>query len=86
MTMTKGQLWTLTVFPVKKGISKVYYIRKFLAIINDEIVNIKVLCLDRCFYSNEVISFLQEENIPHIVPGRKHGNGFKRELKGNHSQ
>ncbi|MBN2258605.1 MAG: ISH3 family transposase, partial [Anaerolineaceae bacterium] len=83
---TKGQRQTLAVFPVKKGVSKVEYIRKFLAIISDAKVNIEVLCLDRGFYSNDVFSFLQEENIPHIVPVRKHGKELKKILKGNHSR
>jgi hypothetical protein len=65
---TKGQRLTLAVFPAKKGVSKVEYIRKFLAILNDLNVNIAVLCLDRGFYSNNVFLFLQSENIPHIVP------------------
>jgi putative transposase len=83
---TKGQRWTLTVLPVKKGVSKVEYIRKFLAFIDDAKVNIEVLCLDRGFYSNDVFSFLQEENIPHIVPVRKHGKELKKILRGNHSR
>jgi putative transposase len=82
---TKGQRLTLAVFPVKKGVSKVEYIRKFLAFIDDAKVNIEVLCLDRGFYSNYVFSFLQEENIPHIVPVRKHGKELKKILQGNHS-
>ena len=83
---TKGQRQTLAVFPVKKGVSKVEYIRKFLAIISDAKVNIEVICLDRGFYSNDVFSFLQEENIPHIVPVRKHGKELKKILRGNHSR
>jgi len=83
---TKGQRQTLAVFPVKKGVSKVEYIRKFLAIISEAKVNIEVICLDRGFYSNDVFSFLQEENIPHIVPVRKHGKELKKILKGNHSR
>ena len=81
---TKGQRLTLAVFPVKKGVSKVEYIQKFLTIINDLEVNISVLCLDRGFYSTEVFSFLQKENIPHIVPVRKYGTELKRLLRGNH--
>jgi len=81
---TKGQRLTLAVFPVKKGVSKVEYIQKFLTIINDLEVNISVLCLDRGFYSAEVFSFLQKENIPHIVPVRKYGTELKRLLRGNH--
>ncbi len=68
---TKGQRQTLAVFPVKKGVSKVEYIRKFLAIIHNAKVNTQVLCLDRGFYSKDVFSFLQKEKIPHIVPVRK---------------
>jgi len=83
---TKGQRLTLALFPVKKGVSKVEYILKFLAIINDLDVNITVLCLDRGFYSNEVLSFLQSENIPHIVPVKKHSKDLKKILIGNHSR
>jgi putative transposase len=67
---------TLAVLPVKKGVSKVEYIRKFLAFIDDAKVNIEVLCLDRDFYSKGVFSFLQDEDIPHIVPVRKHGQRY----------
>ena len=83
---TKGQRLTLAVFPVKKGVSKVEYIRKFLSIVNDLNVNIAVLCLDRGFYSNDVFSFLQKENIPHIVPVRKHGKELKKILRGNRAR
>jgi putative transposase len=83
---TKGQRQTLAVFPVKKGVSKVEYIRKFLTIINDVNVNISILCLDRGFYSNDVFSFLQEENIPHIVPVRKHGDEIRKILRGNRAR
>jgi len=83
---TKGHRLTLAVLPVKKGVSKVQYIRKFLAFIDDANVNIEVLCLDRGFYSNDVFSFLQDENIPHIVPVRKHGQELKMILQGNHSR
>ena len=83
---TKGQRLTLVVFPVKKDVSTVEYIRKFLAIIHDLDVNIAVLCLDRGFYSNDVFSFLQSENIPHIVPVRKYGKELMKLLRGNHSR
>ena len=83
---TKGQRLTLAVFPVKVGVSKVEYIRKFLVIVNDLNVNIAVLCLDRGFYSNDVFSFLQKENIPHIVPVRKYGKELKRILRGNRAR
>ena len=83
---TKSQRLTLGVFPVKNGVSKVEYIRKFLTIINDLEVNIAVLCLDRGFYSIDVFSFLQTEKIPHIVPVRKYGKELRKILRGNHSR
>lgn len=83
---TKGERLTLAVLPAKKGVSKVEYIRKFQAIINDANVNIEVLCLDRGVYSNDVFSFLQKGNIPHIVPLRKHGQELKTILRGNHAR
>lgn len=83
---TKGQRLTLAVLPVKKGVSKVEYIRKFLAVISEAQVNIGILCLDRGFYSHDVFSFLQKENIPHIVPVRKYGQELKKILRGNHSR
>ncbi|WML68520.1 MAG: hypothetical protein METHP_02155 [Methanoregula sp. SKADARSKE-2] len=33
-----------------------------------------------------MFSFLQKENIPHIVPVRKHGRELKKILRGNHSR
>jgi putative transposase len=83
---TKGQRLTLAVLPVKKGVPKVKYIRKFLAFIDDAKVNIEVLCLDRGFYSNDVFSFLQNENIPYIVPVRKHGQELRKIHRGNHAR
>jgi putative transposase len=83
---TKGQRLTIAVFPVKKGVSTVEYLRKFLAILKNLNAGITVLCLDRGFYSNAVFSYLQTENIPHIVPLRKHGKELKKILRGNHSR
>ena len=84
--ITKGQRLTLAVFPTKKGVSKVEYLRRFLKIITCLKVKITVLCLDRGFYSKDVFAFLQNENVPHIVPVRKHGEELKKILTGNHSR
>jgi len=84
--ITKGQRLTLAVFPTKKGVPNVEYIRRFLKIITDLKVKITVLCLDRGFYSKDVFAFLQNENVPHIVPVRKHGEELKKILTGNHSR
>jgi len=69
--VTKGQRLTLAVFPTKKGVPNVEYLRRFLKIIADMKVKITVLCLDRGFYSKDVFTFLQNEGVLHIVPARK---------------
>jgi len=84
--ITKGQRLTLAVFPTKKGVSKVEYLRRFLKIIVDLNVKITVLCLDRGFYSKEVFGFLQNGDVPHIVPVKKQGGELKKILTGNHSR
>jgi putative transposase len=84
--VTKGQRLTLAVFPTKKGVPNVEYLRRFLKIITDMKVKITVLCLDRGFYSKDVFTFLQNEDVPHIVPVRKHGEELKKILTGNHSR
>ena len=56
--VTKGQRLTLAVFPTKKGVPNVEYLRRFLKIIADMKVKITVLCLDRGFYSKDVFTFL----------------------------
>lgn len=84
--VTKGQRLTLAVFPTKKGVPNVEYLRRFLKIIADMKVKITVLCLDRGFYSKDVFTFLQNEDVPHIVPVRKHGEELKKILTGNHSR
>jgi putative transposase len=84
--ITKGQRLTLAVFPTKNGVSKVEYIRRFLKIIADLKVKITVLCLDRGFYSKDIFAVLQMENVPHIVPVRKHGEELKKIMTGTHSR
>jgi putative transposase len=76
----------MAVFPVRNGIKKTEYIQRFLNIITKLGISIKVLCLDRGFYSKDVISFLQNLKIPHIIPVVKHGDEIKRLLSINHAQ
>jgi putative transposase len=77
---------TMAVFPVRNGIKKTEYIQRFLNIIAKMGASIKVLCLDRGFYSKEVISFLQNLKVPHIIPVVKHGDEIKRLLSVNHAR
>jgi len=52
------------------GVLKIDYIQKFLGTIKDFDVKIAVLCFDRGFYSKDVFSSLQKENVPLICPVR----------------
>jgi putative transposase len=81
--ITTGPRLTFAVFPVKRGVQKTEYLKKFLAIIRDLNLDITILCIDRGFYSHDVFAFLQNENIPHIVPVRNYGKVLGRILTGN---
>ena len=59
------------------------YVRKCVGTIRQLNINIEVLCLDRGFYSKKVFTFLQDEEITHIVPVKKHSVEMKALLKEN---
>ena len=64
---------TLAALPVRKGVKHVYYLNKLLSVCEQIGLEIEVLLLDRGFWSSEVFSYLQSENIPHIMPVKEHG-------------
>lgn len=47
---------------------------------------IKVLCLDRGFYSKDAISILLNLKVQYIIPVVKHGGEIKRFLSVNHAR
>jgi putative transposase len=61
----------------------VEYLFYFIDLIKRLNFKIKVLCLDRGFYSIDVFEFLQNSNVPHIVPVIKRGEQMKKILIGN---
>lgn len=73
----KGKRFTLAVFPVRNKESKTFYIQRCLDVISFRSFEIEVLCLDRAFYSIDVLNFLEERNIPYIIPVVKHGKELK---------
>lgn len=77
---------TLGVLPVEKGVPHITYLEKLLAICTDMGLKIKVVLLDRGFWSGEVLAYLQREKIPHIMPVKKHGKKLKELLKGRKSR
>ena len=78
----KRERMTLAVFPVKKGVKMVEYVKICMEAIQQLDINVEVLCLDRGFYSKDVFAFLQDEGIPHIVPVKKHSVEMKTLLNG----
>jgi putative transposase len=79
----KNERFTVSVLPVEKSKKMVEYLFYFLDLIKRLNFKIKVLCLDRGFYSIDVFEFLQKNNVPHIVPVIKRGKKMKQILKGN---
>ena len=73
--MSKGEWRNNYIFPAIENPSNLNRIRLNF--------KIKVLCLDREFYCTNVFEFLQNNNVPHIVPVIKRGEQIKQILKGN---
>jgi putative transposase len=68
---------TLAVFPVRKNQKKVKVIKQFIGIIREKGYKIRVLLLDRGFYSADIFQYLQSEGIPHIMPVKAFGKKMK---------
>ena len=68
---------TLAVLPVRKSQSKCSNIERLVEIIRKEGYLIRVLLLDRGFYSAEIFHYLQSEGIPHIMPVKVYGKKLK---------
>jgi putative transposase len=79
----KNERFTVSVLPVEKSKKMVEYLSYFLDLIKRLNFKIKVLCLDRGFYSIDVFEFLQKNNVPHVVPVIKRGKKMEQILKGN---
>ena len=79
----KNERFTVSVLPVEKNKKMVEYLSYFVDLIKRLNFKIKVLCLDRGFYSIDVFEFLQNNKISHIVPVIKRGEQMKQLLNGN---
>jgi putative transposase len=82
----KNERFTVSVLPVEKNKAVVEYLSYFICLIKRLNLKIKVLCLDRGFYSIEVFEFLQNNKIPHIVPVIKRGEQMKQLLYGKNAR
>ena len=84
--INKNERFTIAVLPVEKGKSKIEYLEYFIDQIKGLDFGIKIICLDREFYTVDVFAFLQKHKIPHIVPVVKKGYKIKEILTGNKSR
>ncbi|AKB70029.1 ISH3 family transposase [Methanosarcina mazei] len=81
--INRNERFTVSVLPVEKKKPMVEYLSYFLDLIKRLNFKIKVLCLDREFYSIDVFEFLQSNGVPHIIPVVKKGEKMKQLQKGN---
>jgi len=74
-----GQRYTLALTWVRKHESTITVLRRLLAQIREIELKIKRLLLDRAFFSTQVVEFLQQEQLPFLMPvvvrGRKPKRG-----------
>jgi len=63
-----GQRYTLALTWIRRHESTVTVLRRLLARLREIGVKIKVLLVDRAFFSTHVTAFLQEEHIPFLMP------------------
>ena len=84
--INKNERFTISVLPVKKKSTKVEYLKYFIDLIKKLNFEIKVLCLDREFYSIDVFELLNSHNVPYIVPVVKKGKLIKQILNGKKSR
>jgi putative transposase len=71
---------TLAVFPIRKSISRLSQIQHLVEFIKSEGYGIRVLLLDRGFFSADIFHYLKNANIPHIMPVRVHGKKMTDQL------
>jgi len=80
--INKNERFTISVLPVEKDKTKVDYLIYFMDLIKKLNFKIKILCLDREFYSADVFEFLQKKDIPHITPVVRKGKVIQQMLIG----
>lgn len=76
---------TLQVIPLFRDFANLDGIKVCINLIHDSGFKIKSLMLDREFYSAEIFNYLQESEIPHIMPVKKNSDELKKKLKGKKS-
>jgi DDE family transposase len=77
-----GQRYTLALTWVRRHESTVVVLRRLLARIRELAVKIKVVLLDRAFFTAAVMAFLQGEQVPFLMPVMFRGRQPKKKNQG----
>jgi putative transposase len=83
---SRNRQLTLAVYPVQQGVPKVEYVARCFHQIFALDLKMKVVCLDREFYTYDVFQFLIQNSIPFIVPVKKQSDRMKELLQGTRSR
>ena len=78
----KGRRLTLAALPVDPGVPQLTYVRTFCDEIERRGCSVHVLCLDRGFYVAEIIAYLQQKQIPYIIPAKIMSEEMEQNLSG----
>jgi len=84
--VNKGKHFTLAVIPWTKESKNLDGIQQCIDIIHTFGLKIKSLTLDREFYAANILRYLQNQGIPHIVPVRVNSDKLRNQLKGRKSK
>lgn len=76
-----GQRYTLALTWIRRHESTVTVLRRLLARIGELAVKIRILLLDRAFFTAAVMAFLQEEQLPFLMPVMFRGRPPKKKNK-----
>ena len=82
----KGKHFTLAAIPWTKETKNLDGIQQCVNIVHNLGLEIKCLCLDREFYAANILQYLQNQKIPHIVPLKLNSEILKKEIKGRKSK
>lgn len=77
----KDKHFTLAVIPWTKEMKNLDGIQQCIDIIHNFGLKIKCLCLDRQFYAANILRYLQNQRIPHIVPAKVNCDELRNKLK-----
>jgi len=84
--VNKGKHFTLAAIPWTKQSQNLDGIQQCIDTIHNLGLGIKCLCLDREFYAANILRYLQNRRIPHIIPVKVNCDKLRSQIKGRKSK